>query len=89
MVLNPDTFADVILEQRDILRIPERTSGVIVYGEVAFPNGVEFRKKQTTKDYIEKVGRFSQKSNKSKVIVMSQNGRAELLKKGEKIQLRF
>lgn len=86
VVLNPDTFADVILEQGDILRIPERTSVVMVHGEVAFPNGVEFQKNQTAKDYIEKVGGFSQKSNKSKVIVVSQNGRAELVKKGEKIQ---
>lgn len=86
VVLNPDTFADVILEQGDILRIPERTSVVMVHGEVAFPNGVEFQKNQTAKDYIEKAGGFSQKSNKSKVIVMSQNGRAELVKKGQKIQ---
>ena len=86
VVLNPDTFADVILEQGDILRIPERTSVVMVHGEVAFPNGVEFQKNQTAKDYIEKVGGFSQKSNKSKVIVMSQNGRAELVKEGQKIQ---
>jgi len=86
LVLNPDTFAEVILEQGDILRIPERTSVVMVHGEVAFPNGVEFQKNQTAKDYIEKVGGFSQKSNKSKVIVMSQNGRAELVKKGQKIQ---
>ncbi|MFW1828162.1 MULTISPECIES: polysaccharide biosynthesis/export family protein [unclassified Acinetobacter] len=86
VVLNPDTFADVILEQGDIIRIPERTSVVMVHGEVAFPNGIEFQKNQTAKDYIEKVGGFSQKSNKSKVIVMSQNGRAELVKKGQKIQ---
>ena len=86
VVLNPDTFADLILEQGDILRIPERTSVVMVHGEVAFPNGVEFQKNQTVKDYIEKVGGFSQKSNKSKVIVMSQNGKAELVRKGQKIQ---
>lgn len=86
VVLNPDTFANVILEQGDILRIPERTSVVMVHGEVAFPNGVEFQKNQTAKDYIEKVGGFSQKSNKSKVIVMSQNGKAELVRKGQKIQ---
>ena len=86
VVLNPDTFADVILEQGDILRIPERTSVVMVHGEVAFPNGVEFQKNQTAKDYIEKVGGFSQKSNKSKVIVMNQNGKTELVRKGQKIQ---
>ena len=32
------------------------------------------------------VGGFSQKSNKSKVIVIRQNGKAELVRKGEKIK---
>lgn len=86
VVLNPDTFENVILEQGDILRIPERTSVVMVHGEVAFPNGVEFQQGQSAKDYIGSVGGFSHKSNTSKVIVMSQNGKAELVRKGHKIQ---
>ena len=86
VVLNPDTFQDVILEQGDILHIPEKTSVVMVHGEVAFPNGVEYKQGLSAKEYIEQVGGFSQKSNKSKVIVIRQNGKAELVRKGEKIK---
>lgn len=86
VVLNPDTFQDVILEQGDILYIPEKTSVVMVHGEVAFPNGVEYKQGLSAKEYIEQVGGFSQKSNKSKVIVIRQNGKAELVRKGEKIK---
>ena len=86
VVLNPDTFADVILEQGDILYIPEKTSVVMVHGEVAFPNGIEYKNGLSAKNYIEQVGGFSQKSNKSKVIVIRQNGKAELVRKGEKIK---
>ena len=86
VVLNPDTFQNVILEQGDILHIPEKTSVVMVHGEVAFPNGIEYRNGLSAKNYIEQVGGFSQKSNKSKVIVIRQNGKAELVRKGEKIQ---
>lgn len=86
VVLNPDTFQDVILEQGDILHIPEKTSVIMVHGEVAFPNGIEYRNGLSAKNYIEQVGGFSQKSNKSKVIVIRQNGKAELVRKGEKIQ---
>src|SRR5690606_15722413 len=86
VVLNPDTFADVILEQGDILYIPEKTSVVMVHGEVAFPNGIEYKNGLSAKEYIEQVGGFSQKSNKSKVIVIRQNGKAELVRKGEKIK---
>ncbi|MFZ0022966.1 polysaccharide biosynthesis/export family protein [Acinetobacter sp.] len=86
VVLNPDTFHDVILEQGDILHIPEKTSVVMIHGEVAFPNGVEYKQGLNAKNYIEQVGGFSQKSNKSKVIVIRQNGKAELVRKGEKIK---
>ena len=86
VVLDPNTFQDVILEQGDILYIPEKTSVVMVHGEVAFPNGVEFRSGLDAKDYIEQVGGFSQKSNKSKVIVIRQNGKAELVGKGAEIK---
>ena len=86
VVLNPDTFQDVILEQGDILHIPEKTSVIMVHGEVAFPNGIEYRNGLSAKKYIEQVGGFSQKSNKSKVIVIRQNGKAELVRKSEKIK---
>lgn len=86
VVLNPDTFQNVILEQGDILYIPEKTSVVMVHGEVAFPNGIEYQNGLSAKNYIEQVGGFSQKSNKSKVIVIRQNGKAELVRKGEKIK---
>ena len=70
----------------DVLKIPEKTSVVMVHGEVSFPNGVEYKKNQTAMDYIDQVGGFSQKSNKSKVIVMSQNGKTELVSKNTKIK---
>ncbi|WP_407306608.1 polysaccharide biosynthesis/export family protein [Acinetobacter sp.] len=86
VVLNPDSFQNVILEQGDILYIPEKTSVIMVHGEVAFPNGIEYSNGLSAKDYIEQVGGFSQKSNKSKVIVVRQNGKAELVSKSAKIQ---
>lgn len=86
VVLNPDSFQNVILEQGDILYIPEKTSVIMVHGEVAFPNGIEYSNGLNARDYIEQVGGFSQKSNKSKVIVIRQNGKAELVSKTAKIQ---
>lgn len=86
VVLDPNTYQDVILEQGDILKIPEITSVVMVHGEVAFANGVEYQPNRSAISYIEQVGGFSQKSNKSKVIVIHQNGAAELVSKSTKIQ---
>jgi protein involved in polysaccharide export with SLBB domain len=86
VVLNPNTFQNVILEQGDVLYIPEKTSVIMVHGEVAFPNGIEFQNGMSANDYIEQAGGFSQKSNTSKVIVIHQNGKAELVSKRSKIQ---
>lgn len=86
VVLDPKTYQDVILEQGDILKIPEMTSVVMVHGEVAFANGVEYQPNRSAESYIDQVGGFSQKSNKSKLIVIHQNGEAELVSKSAKIQ---
>ncbi|MEC8886633.1 MAG: polysaccharide biosynthesis/export family protein [Pseudomonadota bacterium] len=80
VVLNPESFSNVILEQGDVLNIPEKTSVIMVHGEVMFPNAVEWQKGMSARDYIDQVGGFTQKSNKSKVIIVHQNGESELVK---------
>ncbi|QIO10174.1 polysaccharide biosynthesis/export family protein [Acinetobacter lanii] len=86
VVLDPKHFDDVILEQGDILMIPERTSVIMVHGEVTFPNGVAWREGMKAEDYIGDVGGFTQKSNRSKLIVIHQNGESELVKGSHIIQ---
>lgn len=86
VVLDAQSFDDVILEQGDILMIPERTSVVMVHGEVTFPNGVAWQKGMKAQDYIGDVGGFTQKSNRSKLIVIHQNGESELVKGSHVIQ---
>lgn len=80
VVLNSESFSNVILEQGDVLNIPEKTSVIMVHGEVMFPNAVEWQNGMSARDYIDQVGGFTQKSNKSKVIVVHQNGESELVK---------
>lgn len=86
VVLNPKDFNDVILENGDILNVPEQTSVVMIHGEVTFPNGVVWQRNMTAQSYIDQVGGFTQKSNKSKLIVIHQNGESELVSRRYKIQ---
>lgn len=79
VILNPKDFSSVILEQGDVLNIPEKTSVIMVHGEVTFPNAVAWQNGLTAQDYINKVGGYTQKSNKSKVVVIHQNGESELV----------
>lgn len=86
VVLDPKHLDNVILQQGDVLVIPEQTSVVMVNGQVTFPNGVEYKPDMRVKDYIAQVGGFSQKSNKSKIIVFHQNGEALLVGERYKVQ---
>lgn len=86
VVLNPEDFSSVILEQGDVLNIPEKTSIIMVHGEVMFPNAVAWKQGMSAEDYIDQVGGYTQKSNKSKVIVIHQNGESELVKDSYKLR---
>ncbi|NHC03362.1 polysialic acid transporter [Acinetobacter sp. 187] len=86
VVLDAKNFNDVILEQGDVLMIPERTSVIMVHGEVTFPNGIAWQKGMKAEDYIGEVGGFTQKSNRSKLVVIHQNGESELVKASHVIQ---
>ncbi|MCR4465076.1 polysaccharide biosynthesis/export family protein [Burkholderia sp. SCN-KJ] len=85
VVLNEKTMSDVILEDGDVINIPERTSVVMVHGEVLFPNAVEWQSGMTADDYISHVGGYTQKADNSKIVVIHQNGKAELAESGTKI----
>ena len=76
VVLDQSVLASTLLEDGDVIRIPERTSLVLVSGEVMFPNAVSWRQGMNTEDYINQVGGYSQNADESKVIVMRQNGEA-------------
>lgn len=85
VVLNEKTMSDVILEDGDVINIPERTSVVMVHGEVLFPNAVEWQSGMTANDYISHVGGYTQKADNSKIVVIHQNGKAEIAESGTKI----
>ena len=76
VVLNEASLDQTILEDGDVITIPEKTSLVMIHGEVLFPNAVSWQKGLSPEDYIEKVGGFTQKEGNSKIILIKQNGEA-------------
>lgn len=77
VILNEKNLAATLLEDGDVISIPQKTSLVLVHGEVLFPNAVSWEKGLRAKDYIAKSGGFTQKSGNARVIVIRQNGAAE------------
>lgn len=76
VVLNENNIGSVLLEDGDVITIPEKTSLVMVHGSVLFPNAVSWEARMDVDDYIKKCGGLTQKSGQSKIIVIRQDGEA-------------
>lgn len=74
VVLNEKNIDSVLLEDGDVIVIPQKSSLVMVHGEVLFPNAVSWEKGMDASDYIRRCGGLTQKSGKTKIIVIRQNG---------------
>jgi len=85
VVLNDQTLSSTLLEDGDVIRIPEKTSLVMVHGEVLFPNAVSWQSGHTVSDYIEQVGGYTQSSDSSKLVVIKQSGEALSVSKRNQI----
>lgn len=77
VILNEKNLDSVLLEDGDVINIPEKSSLVMVHGEVLFPNAVSWEKGLSPQDYLEKCGGLTQKTSNAKIIVIRQNGAAE------------
>lgn len=65
---------DALLEDGDLIRIPETSSVVMLHGEVLSPSAIVHDPKLTAADYIRLAGGYTQDADSSRLIVMRQNG---------------
>lgn len=65
---------EMLLEDGDVIRLPERSHLVLVSGEVIFPNALAFDSKATAEDYVARSGGYTQGADRAKVLVVRQDG---------------
>lgn len=65
---------ETLLEDGDTLYIPEKSSLVMVHGEVLFPNAIVYDSRSTAEDYVQQAGGYTQNADGSRLIVMHQDG---------------
>ncbi|MCX8146181.1 MAG: polysaccharide export protein [Azovibrio sp.] len=82
VVLDAQARSETLLEDGDVIVIPEKTSLVMVHGEVLFPNAVSWREGKSLRDYIQSAGGYTQSADTSKVVVISRNGAARRVESG-------
>ena len=86
VILAQSEAAETLLEDGDILVIPEKSSLVMTHGEVVFPNAVSWTKDSVVGDYIQQSGNYSQAADSSKVILIKQNGATSLATSSTPVQ---
>ncbi|HEX6829614.1 MAG TPA: polysialic acid transporter, partial [Burkholderiales bacterium] len=65
---------EVILEEGDLIRIPERNSLVTTTGDVVFPNSFAWRAEESVAYYVKLSGGYTQNEKVSRLLVLHQNG---------------
>ena len=65
---------ETLLEDGDILRLPEISNVVLVSGEVLMPNAVIFDQGSDIGTYIQRAGGYTQGADQARVLVVRQDG---------------
>lgn len=86
VVVLPESWQEVILQQGDIIEVPEKTSVVTVNGEVRFQNALTFNPNMTVGDYVAKSGGFNTNANKKEIIVIRPNGENIIVNSAYRVQ---
>lgn len=72
-----ESVSNTLLEDGDVLVIPERSSIVMVHGEVTRPSAITYDSQSTLLDYVELAGGTIQKRRDARILLLRQNGTVE------------
>ncbi len=72
----PGGVEDIVLEEGDVLTIPQRKSEVRISGEVLFPTQVVYEDGMDLEDYLDRAGGLTSLADKRKIYVLYPNGNA-------------
>lgn len=76
VLANPGGIDDIVLEEGDVLTIPQRRSEVRISGEVLFPTQVVYEEGMEMEDYLNRAGGLTELAEKKKIYVLYPNGNA-------------
>ena len=67
-------YADMLMEDGDVLVVPERSSVVMVHGDVAFPQALSASAGQTVQDFVALAGSTLKPVDGTRVLLVQTNG---------------
>lgn len=74
LLANKEGAADTLLEDGDVLRLPERSNLVLVSGEVLFPTSLVYDPRADIEDYVRQAGGYTQDADAAKLVMLRQDG---------------
>ena len=74
---------DIILENGDEIVIPQKSDIVQIVGEVMMPKATVFDAKLGLRDYISQAGGFSERADKSNILIVHPNGEVQQTASGK------
>nr|WP_297351272.1 polysaccharide biosynthesis/export family protein [uncultured Caldimonas sp.] len=74
VLANKSEAADTLLEDGDLIRVPERSNTVLVTGEVIFPSALVYEPGTSIDQYVEQAGGYNQGADEARVVVLRQDG---------------
>ncbi|PIE46904.1 MAG: polysialic acid transporter [Gammaproteobacteria bacterium] len=86
IVVVEDSWQDIILQQGDIIEIPEKTSVITVNGQVRAQGALTFNPDLTVGDYVAKSGGFNDNADQEEILVVHQNGESQVVNTAYRIQ---
>lgn len=74
---NREKAGEIVLEDGDVLHVPEKSSIVMVHGEVTQPQAIAYDSRSTVSDYLRLAGGTTQKRSNARVLLIRQDGTFE------------
>lgn len=69
-----ETAMDTLLADGDVLVIPERSSLVLVHGQVTQPNAIAYDSRSSVMDYVRLAGGTTQRAKSSRIMLLRRDG---------------
>lgn len=74
VVAKDGQIEDVLLQPNDVITIPEKTNVVQISGEVMVPQALVYNEGASLRDYIARVGGYTERADRSRHMIMRRNG---------------
>jgi hypothetical protein len=74
VLANAAGAGETLLEDGDVIRLPETSNVIVVSGEVLMPNALIYAPDEAIDSYIHRAGGFTQGADQARVLVVRQDG---------------